>query len=293
MTIKNFLGAVNSLDLGCLDKMASEASPILIFGGPYSNLAATEAIERAAQQRNIPPQQIICTGDIIAYCADAAETTSRIQRWGIPVVMGNCEESIAEGAMDCGCGFDEGSACSLLSISWYNYALKQVSDDARQWMGQLPRNIRFTLQGRNFHVIHGGVEQINRFIFADSDASLLEEEMAMTDADVVIGGHCGIPFARRIGERHWLNAGVIGMPANDGTADSWYMLITPGPDAIKVSWHRLSYPAEASQQAMTDAGLNTPYREALASGLWPSVDLLPESQKAVTGQRLELADYLI
>ncbi len=52
------------LDLGCL------TGPVLVFGGPYSNLAATQAMRQQAEDLAIPPNRVICTGDLIAYCAE-------------------------------------------------------------------------------------------------------------------------------------------------------------------------------------------------------------------------------
>lgn len=276
-------------DLGTLE------GSVLVFGGPYSNLQATQAMRDIAGELNIPAENVICTGDIVAYCADAAATTDLIREWGIHLVMGNCEESLASGALDCGCGFEEDSACSLLSTGWYRYAQKQISSEQAKWMGALPRSIRFSLQGHSFQVVHGGLDQINRFVFAGSDASVFAEEFAKTDADVVIGGHCGIPFSRTEDGKHWLNAGVIGMPANDGTPDGWYMLIMPDPAAgkLNVRWHRLSYQVVEAQGAMDNAGLKTPYRESLASGLWPSMDVLPEAERNACGQQLQLEERVI
>ena len=60
--------------------------------------------------------------------------------------MGNCEESLAEGAADCGCGFDQGSSCDLLSGQWFSYASALIDDGMRHWMAKLPRRLEFTLQ---------------------------------------------------------------------------------------------------------------------------------------------------
>ena len=103
-------------DLGTLD------GPVLIFGGPYSNVHATRALIATAAAHGIPADRVICTGDVVAYAADAAATTDAIMDWGVPVVMGNCEESFGNEQDDCGCGFDEGTACDVLSRQWYAYA---------------------------------------------------------------------------------------------------------------------------------------------------------------------------
>ena len=41
---------------------------MLIFGGPYSNYAASVAMQNCATELGIPAERVICTGDIIAYC---------------------------------------------------------------------------------------------------------------------------------------------------------------------------------------------------------------------------------
>ncbi len=65
---------------------------------------------------------MLCTGDLVAYCGDPVATIDLIRDAGIPVVMGNCDEQLAAGASDCGCGFDPESACARLSADWYAYA---------------------------------------------------------------------------------------------------------------------------------------------------------------------------
>ncbi|MHC5035572.1 MAG: metallophosphoesterase family protein, partial [Planctomycetota bacterium] len=88
------------LDLGDFDE------PVLVFGGPYSNLEATRALLAEAARRGLAPSRLLCTGDVVAYCADPQATVDLIRGAGIAVVMGNCEESLGSAAADCGCGFE-------------------------------------------------------------------------------------------------------------------------------------------------------------------------------------------
>lgn len=266
-------------DLGELD------SRLLVFGGPYSNLAATQALLDQADSLGIPQQHLICTGDVVAYGAEAEQTSQLLRESGVHVVMGNCEESLAEQSPDCGCGFEPGMQCSTFAEEWYRFARQQVSTSSRQWMAGLPRALRFRMAGKRFQVIHGGVDLINRFIFASTDDSIKLEQLEQAGVDVIIGGHCGLPFGQSWGKSAWLNAGVIGLPANDGTRSGWYMLLEPQHQAIDVSWHRLEYDAQKSNQSMRQAGLPA-YAKTLLNGLWPSMDSLPETERAVQGMPL-------
>ncbi len=260
---------------------------VLVFGGPYSNLAATRALEHVARVRNIAQSNIICTGDVVAYCAEPEATVQLLRDWQIPVLMGNCEASLAVQAEDCGCGFAEGTLCSVLSRGWYAYASQQLSEHSRQWMAALPRRILFTLANRSFVVVHGSVRQMNRYIFASTCADEKIDEINASGADVVLAGHSGLPFGQCFGNYAWINAGVIGLPGNDGTQDGWYLLLQPDGHRLKASWHRLHYDAWRSSHNMRAAGLQE-YAQTLLTGCWPSMDVLPESERRRQGISLHL-----
>nr|CAA6821091.1 MAG: Diadenosine tetraphosphatase [uncultured Thiotrichaceae bacterium] len=272
------------MDLGILQ------GEVLVFGGNYSNLQATQAIQAEAARRGIPAERVICTGDVVAYCGQPEETTQLMREWGAPVVMGNCEESLGFDAEDCGCGFEEGTACAVLSDSWFNFSRNRVSDVSKAWMRALPRTVSFELGGKCFQVVHGGTTVINRFVFASMPDQVFQAEFADVEADVVIGGHAGIPFARRYEQRYWLNAGVIGMPANNASTGTWYMLLSEVDGAVQVSWHALEYDAVAAQAVMRECGQDNAYAKALLTGLWPGLDALPETEQQQTGQPLSLSN---
>jgi hypothetical protein len=128
--------------------------PALFFGGCYSNLEATVALQHEAARLGIRPDNLVCTGDVVAYCADAVATVAAIRDWGVDVIMGNCEESLGWNKDDCGCGFEEGSACEQLSIDWYAYANRSLGDEDRTGMRSLPRRLDVTIGDRRLAVIH-------------------------------------------------------------------------------------------------------------------------------------------
>src|SRR5262245_23281328 len=138
--------------------LADMQAPVLVFGGPYSNVRALEALRRQAENLGIPPACTICTGDVVAYCVEPEETTAAVRAWGCHVVAGICEEQLAAGAADCACGFDEGSECDRLAKGWYPYANVRVSPANRAWMARLPKALIVDVGGWRLRVIHGGVD---------------------------------------------------------------------------------------------------------------------------------------
>lgn len=266
--------------------------PVLVFGGPYGNLQATEAVLAEGLRLGIPPERTICTGDLVAYCGDPVATIDLVRNSGIHVVMGNCDEQIGAGAGDCGCGFPEGGTCDRLSAAWYACVDRVVGAEDRAWLYRLPRRLIVEIGGRRLAITHGSVDTINQFVFATSPLDEKRRQLAMAAADGchgVVGGHSGMPFTQVIDGRLWHNAGVVGMPANDGTPRGWYSVLTPRHGAVEISHRPFDYDYAAAMQAMQRGGYPDEYRAALANGNWPSCDVLPHHERRQQGRALDRA----
>lgn len=261
--------------------------PLIIFGGPYSNREATLALLEAAAGLHVPAERIICTGDVVAYGGDPALTVECVRRAGIHVVRGNCEESLGAGAGDCGCGFAPGTQCDSLSGAWFAHARRELDADACAWMAALPDRIDLLLGDRRIAVIHGSAGAINRFVFASTPVAEKRRALDALAVDGIIGGHCGLPFTQRIGNRLWHNPGAIGMPAHDGTARTWFSVLTPSSEGLKIDHHALDYDHASAARSIRRAGLPEDYARALETGLWPGCDVLPAAEIRDAGKPLE------
>lgn len=260
--------------------------PVLVFGGPYGNLHATKAVLAEAERLKIAPDHVVCTGDLVAYCGDPVATIDLVMESGIHVVMGNCDEQIALEAPDCGCGFPEGGQCARLASAWFAYAQSSVGAHHRVRLAQLPRRIDLDIAGIRLAVVHGGLGAINQFIFATTPAAAKMEHLEIAGCAGIIGGHCGLPFSQIVDGRLWHNAGVVGLPANDGTPRVWYSVLRPKAGGLEIEHRPLAYDHLAAAAAIRRAGLPVEYADALVTGLWPSCDVLPAHEKSLTGHAL-------
>ncbi len=252
-------------DLGVMDE------DVFLFGGPYSNVQALNAFFEVAGSC-----LTICTGDVVAYCGAPVASIEMMRNRRCPVVAGNCEIQLGNGADDCGCGFEQGTTCDLLSGSWYAFAQSKIRKRDRAWMAGLPDILSFKHFGQRYAVIHGGLTDVARFIWPTSDPAIFEEEWDAIEGvigtvDHVVAGHCGLPFAKQTNRGRWINPGVIGMPSNNGKQTTSYARLT---NAVAV-FEELSYDVASAARDMETAGLPAGYREGLVSGYWPSEDVLP------------------
>ena len=263
--------------------------PLLVFGGPYGNAQATAAVLAEAARRGLPPHRVLCTGDLVAYCGEPAATIATIRAADIRRIAGNCDVGLASGALDCGCGFAEDSACDRLSAVWFAAARRDVGAADRYWLATLPGRDVVAVGRRRLLVVHGGLETINQFVFATTPLEEKRRQLAraaVEGLDGIVGGHCGMPFTQVVDGRLWHNAGVAGMPANDGTPRVWYSVLTPRRGAVEIAHYALDYDHGAAQAAMARHGYPEAYRAALGSGLWPSCDVLPAFERSVQGRAL-------
>ncbi len=251
----------------------------LLFGGPYSNLRAFEAFQTWATAKGFDASRCICTGDIVAYGGNPAQVVEQFIASGFRSIAGNCEIQLAEGADDCGCGFEEGSVCDLASKGWFPFAAQQTAA-FQQFFERLPDIATLSCHGKRYVVIHGGVADVSRFIWPSSSDAVFREDIARLRAlvgtfDGVIAGHCGVPFERIIDGVHWINPGVIGMPPHDGRPETRFAVLSEHGVTVQ----RLRYDAHAAADAMVEAGLTQGYETAVVSGIWPSEDVLPKAMR--------------
>lgn len=270
-----------TLDLGTL------TGDLLVFGGIYSNLQALEAMQQIAARLDISADRTICTGDLIGYCAQPKECLELVREWGVHSIAGNVEIQLREDSDYCGCNFEEGSRCAGFSATWYPYAKYHVPESWLGWLNGLPDFIRFQYGKHRFGVVHGSFFETSEFVFRSQPWSVKASNLEAMEVDAILAGHCGLPFSESEGGRHWLNPGVIGMPANDGTPRVWYMVLREHPELGFTARHRsFGYDHATAAELMRQNYLPEEYARTLETGLWDNCEILPEVETAAAGVRL-------
>lgn len=267
------------------------AGPVIVFGGPYSNSHALDALLAEAGKLGVPPENMISTGDLVAYCADARRVVDRFRETGMRFIRGNCEDQIAADAADCGCGFAPGGECDRLSMDWFAHAMRELDGPRRAFLGAAPERLDIVLNGLRIAVVHGAATQQNRFVYASTPERVKAHDLDLLGVDAIFAGHSGLPFTQSIGSRLWHNAGALGMPANEGDPRVWFSLVSAGatPGTLVIEHRALAYDHAAAAAAMTRAGLAAEYARTLVDGLWPNCDALAPAEAAAQGRRLEPA----
>lgn len=276
-----------------MDYKKINSEKILIFGGVYSNVHALESLIQQAEALNIAPEDCICTGDIIGYCASPEETIQTFKNWGAKSILGNVEIQLIEDADDCGCDFSEGSRCDLLSNIWYPFAKKNITKNSLDFLKTLPEHSHFTWNNVPISVVHGSHSHTSEFVFHSTPWDIKQKNFDTTKSSMIIAGHSGLPFHHSKEDLHWINPGVIGMPANDGSPKVWYAVLEKKENKIEINFHTLTYNHDEASSLMEINSLPKSYAKTLNTGIWDNMDILPEKESLLQGQKLSLDSLVL
>lgn len=252
---------------------------IAFIGGIYSNYHALVATLDDIATRHVDATYFL--GDLGAFGPHPDRVPRLLIERRIPGIQGNYEESLSTRAEDCHCGYTDPRDNHYAQIS-YDYTFANTSDSLKDWMGTLPRHIRFTADGLRFLLVHGSPRRINEFLWrSTSPDPFLAKLCSDYDADVIVCTHTGMHWHKRIdARRHLINAGVIGRPANDGRTNVWYTLVdTSDMDVRFVPVH---YDHRALAGEMRAEKLPEEFVETILTGWWTTcLEILPSKERAL------------
>jgi predicted phosphodiesterase len=270
------------------ENLGKKSGKMLLFGGVYSNLQALEALKQIAEQEGIAPENCVCTGDIVGYCAQPEETVQLFKLWGAKSIVGNVEIQLRENADDCGCDFREGSRCDGFSQLWYPYAQSKLSENSLEFLKTLPNYINFSYADKQVSVVHGSYFNVSEFIFKSTPWQVKQPNFDATKSNVIVAGHCGLPFHHEQNNQLWLNPGVIGMPANDGNPSVWYAIVDDTQSTLSFTHKTLNYNYKLTSKLMQNGLLPEEYSRTIVTGIWDNTEILPAIESGLQGFGIQL-----
>ncbi|MFT5390626.1 MAG: diadenosine tetraphosphatase ApaH/serine/threonine PP2A family protein phosphatase [Gammaproteobacteria bacterium] len=250
---------------------------IALFGGIYSNHLALKAALDDAKARGV--SQKYCLGDLGAFGPNPDKVFDLLVSGNVKTLQGNYDNSIGNGLEDCQCGYTDPRDNYFAKLS-YDYTFQNTSEPFRRWMQALPEEIRFEFGGRRVLLCHGSPRQMNEFLWeSTTPVHFLEKLCDDFEADIIATTHTGLHWHRPLSnERYFVNVGVLGRPANDGTPRVWYTILSE--DAPHVEFVPVSYDHEALCAEMREEGLPEEFARTILEGWWTTcLEVLPSKER--------------
>jgi putative phosphoesterase len=231
------------------------ADRVAVITDIHANLPALEAALARIEELGI--ERVYCGGDLVGYGPHPNEVCALIQERAIPTIYGNYDYAIARDLDDCGCAYitTHDREIGQLSVEW---TLVNTGQAAKDFMRELPFDLRFEVDGTSVHLVHGSPRKVNEYLFEDKPASLYERLAAAEDADMLVFGHTHKPWVRDFGGVRFVNCGSVGKP-KDGDPRGAFAVISGNEAAVE----RAAYDAAAVAAEVKDAGLPAEFADKL------------------------------
>ena len=249
------------------------------IGGVYNNYLALEAACQDALARGC--EKIYCLGDLGAFGPHPDRVFPILEKYSVETVRGNYDDSVGRGLDDCQCGYTDPRDNHYALLS-YKYTLANTSEENREILRKLPTEIRFESADCKTLLCHGSPRQMNEFLWeTTSPTHLLEKFCNDSQADLICVTHTGLHWKRELsGGRMFVNVGVIGRPANDGSTDVWYTIIETSPK-MKVEFVPLEYDHHRLAKEMKAERIPTEFVDTILSGYWTTcLEILPGKERS-------------
>jgi putative phosphoesterase len=227
------------------------ADRVAVMTDIHANLPALEAALVRIEELGIA--RVYCGGDLVGYGPHPDEVCALIEERAIPTIYGNYDYAIARDLDDCGCAYvtPHDREIGQLSVEW---TLANTGQAAKDFMRELPFDLRFDVGRTPVHLVHGSPRKVNEYLFEDKPASLYERLAAVEQADVLVFGHTHKPWIRDFGGVRFVNCGSVGKP-KDGDPRGAFAVLTATADGVEAAIERVPYDAEAVAAQVRDAGL--------------------------------------
>ena len=142
------------------------------------------------------------------------------------------------------------------------WTLEHTDQAAKDFMRELPFDLRFELGGQRVRLVHGSPRKVNEYLFEDKPARTFERIAAGADCDVLVFGHTHKPWIHEYGGVLFVNCGSVGKP-KDGDPRGAFAVLESSGQGLSASIERVEYDAEAVAREVAAAGLPEEYAEKL------------------------------
>lgn len=229
----------------------------------HGNLPALLEVWEDIRKQNI--DLVFCAGDLVGYTPFPNEVIEFIQSKGIKTIQGNYDESIGYNRFTCGCDFKNEEA-RIIGEGSLNWTKQAVTEENKEFLRSLPKEIRITLSRYNILIIHGSPYRQNEYLFENTDTTYLNKMLEDTNSDILICGHTHLPYHLTLNNGHVINAGSAGKPKH-GNPDATYVIIELLDNKVTTTIRYVPYDYEKTAKAIEESQLPNQIADKIRKGL--------------------------
>jgi diadenosine tetraphosphatase ApaH/serine/threonine PP2A family protein phosphatase len=242
----------------------------LILSDIHANFEALEAVLAEAPRQTF--DRLLVLGDIVGYGADPNAVVDRVRSLAPDMMIRGNHDKVSAG-VESADGFNHAARDAAM------WTFDTLRPENREFLVQLPEG---PLDDDVVEICHGSPDDEDEYIFEPVDAI---EALRGTRLSPCFFGHTHVPIAYWLssdrfdvivapsdpetqitlepGRRYLVNPGSVGQP-RDGDPRACYAMYDA--DTHVVTWRRVSYRIQTTQQKIVEAGLPEGLARRLALG---------------------------
>lgn len=225
---------------------------IAIISDIHSNIHALEAALKDIDKQKV--DLILSTGDLVGYLYYPNEVIKCLQDHHIKAIMGNHDQGIANSQNISQEEIDQMDNDQIQFGGSKTYTNHVISEENRQYLQNLPGNIKMDVEGHKLLLVHGSPNKIDEYLSEESQ--VINELAEEIKDDIIVFGHTHIPFVKTINNKTFVNAGSVGKPKH-GSNQGTYIILDIKEDQVKVDIKKFIYDINSVIESILSTDLIT------------------------------------
>jgi predicted phosphodiesterase len=215
----------------------------------HGNLPALEAVLAHAQAQGV--DQVWNGGDYVGYGPFPEQCVQLLREIEDAAVVGNYDRKVLRVPRKMEKWRRTKHPLKALAFQWAHDHLSEASLD---YLARLPRQVRRWVAGVSTLLTHASLDSIKEVLGPSTSPERWRKLEDLSQADVVLSGHCHRPFMRAGSRTQFVNPGSVGRP-EDGDPRAAYGLVEFSGGACQVQLQRVSYDVERTVAEIHRLGL--------------------------------------
>ena len=195
-----------------------------------------------------------CVGDVVGRGPHPSQVVDELRALAVPTIQGNWDEAVAQHRQHPGVVWPntEAESAGQLALEW---TIRNLSEDQRTWLRQLPATTRFSLDERSVLLFHGSPVRQNDYLWSDRPSRVFARLVSEHGDDLLCFGNTHEAFHRLVGKSHFVAAGSVGCGTPDDMSAKYAVIDAAGPD-LMVNFRSVPYDHFSVEAEMQAAGLS-------------------------------------
>jgi predicted phosphodiesterase len=195
-----------------------------------------------------------CVGDIVGRGPHPSEVVDEMRGLAVPTIQGNWDDAVALRREQPGVAWPSTDAevAGRASLDW---TVRQLSEDQRSWLRQLPATLRFTLDDRSVLLFHGSPTRQNDYLWSDRPSRVFARVVSDQGDELMCFGNTHEAFHRLVGKSHFVAAGSVGCGTLDDMSAQYAVIDVAGSE-LMVNFRSVPYDHFRVEADMQAAGLS-------------------------------------